>query len=242
MFYNYHFSTIEAITEAGINLNHTDSHGNTALFRGIKPEILKPLIDSGINIHHVNNRGDACLFHQRYNGECSAILIKAGVNVNSTDNDGQMFLYRLFRHDNLDYRVNVGCVTLTTGIITVTLHLPGRKGILYDYKFSAVIRHIDKTDTPILFRNLSAEGLSQTDLFHQRGLNFTIAEHCTFSLYVKGMKEFWGNEKHTLTSVMFTFIMIKINTMTAIPVLKSSNDLSGMVSEWMTTFSENVPF
>lgn len=197
LFYNYHFSAIEAMIEAGINLNHTDSHGNTVLFRGTTPEILRLLIDSGINIHHVNNRGETCLFHQWHNEECSAILIKAGVDVNSTDNDGQTLLYRLFRHDSLDYWVNAGCdLNHRDNDGNTALHLPDRKGIVYDYKLSAVTRHIDRTDnTPILFRHLSAEGLSLIALLHQKGLNFTIAEHCTLSLYVKDMKEFFGTLK-----------------------------------------------
>lgn len=193
LFKNCHTSAIQAMIEAGIDLDHTDHYGNNALFINSSPEILSLLIDSGINIHHTNDKGENCLSSHRYDRASTETLINAGVDIHHKDNNGQTLLYNNLDNLCFDYLVNKGCdLNHRDNNGNTVLDLPDYKSYKYDFIVMALARHLDKIDTPpTLFKHLTIKCLPLMALLHEKGIHFTIAEHCTFSLYVREMKAFF---------------------------------------------------
>lgn len=197
LFYNHHFNAIKAMISAGINLNYINHFGNNALFNYNTPEILRLLIDSGINIHQTNQMGDNCLASHWRNVECMKILTEAGININNKDSNGQTILHKTYDNASFDYMVNAGCdINHKDNNGLAPLDLTGKSGKEYDFIVTAIARHINKIDTPpTLFKHLSVESLPLIALLHKKGLHFTIAQQCTFTLYVREMKEFFTELK-----------------------------------------------
>lgn len=193
LFHNSHTSAVKAMIEEGMSLDHTDHYGNNALFTNDSPEILSLLINSGINIHHTNNNGENCLFSHNFDRKNAETLIKAGVDIHHTDNNGQTLLYNTFNKVYFDYWVDKGCdLNHRDKYGNTVLDLSGCKGQIYDFIAMALTRHLDKIDTPpTLFKHLSIESLPLLALLHKKGIHFTVDQHCTFSLYVREMKEFF---------------------------------------------------
>ncbi|WP_049006344.1 MULTISPECIES: ankyrin repeat domain-containing protein [Enterobacteriaceae] len=197
LFYNHHFNAIKAMIEAGIDLNYINHFGNNALFNYNTPKILRLLIDSGINIHQTNQMGDNCLASHWRNVECMKILTDAGINIHNKDSNGQTILHKTYDNDSFDYMVNAGCdINHRDSNGLAPLDLTGKSGKEYDFIVAALARHIDKIDTlPTLFKHLSVESLPLIALLHKKGLQFTITQQCTFTLYVREMKEFFTELK-----------------------------------------------
>jgi len=197
LFYNRHFNAIEAMISAGINLNYINHFGNNALFHYNTPNILRLLIDSGINIHQTNQMGDNCLASHWRNVECMKILTEAGININNKDSNGQTILHKTYDNASFDYMVNAGCdINHKDSNGLAPLDLTGKSGKEYDFIVTTIARHIDKINTPpTLFKHLSVESLPLIALLHKKGLHFTIAQQCTFTLYVREMKEFFTELK-----------------------------------------------
>jgi ankyrin repeat protein len=81
----------------GININHVNNKGKTALFYAAKSSndrFCKILISNGININHVDNKGRNALFYaidteSESEFACAYItLIDNGINIDQVDNDG----------------------------------------------------------------------------------------------------------------------------------------------------------
>ncbi|EAW4374437.1 ankyrin repeat domain-containing protein [Salmonella enterica] len=193
LFHNRHTSAVKAMIEEGMSLDHTDHYGNNALFVNSSPEILSLLIDSGINIHHTNDKGENCLSRHKYDRASTETLINAGVDIHHKDNNGQTLLYNNLNNLCFDYLVNKGCdLNHRDNNGNTALDLPGHKSYKYDFIVMALARHLDKIDTPpTLFKHLSIESLPLLALLHKKGIHFTVDQHCTFSLYVREMKEFF---------------------------------------------------
>ncbi len=213
LFYNRHFNAIKAMIAAGINLNYIDNLGNNALFNFHTPKTLRLLIKSGINIHQTNQMGDNCLASHWRNVECMKILTEAGININNKDNNGQTILHKTYDNASFDYMVNAGCdINHRDRNGLAPLDLTGELGKEYDFIVTAIARHIDKINTPpTRFKHLSVESLPLIALLHKKGFHFTIAQECTFTLYVKEMKEFFTElKKYTnISNINFYNLDIK---------------------------------
>lgn len=198
LFFCNHVDAVKAMIESGIELNHIDNHGNNALFCNTNPNILELLIHSGINIQHKNDKGQSCLHMQRYNIKCAEILINAGADIHSIDNEGQTVLFNHCSKKNFDYWIDKGCdINHINYNGKSVLDLSATNGVwLYDVIANALMRYVDKIDgNTVLIRHVSYHSLSLINLLHQRGFNVLIAEHCILSIYVKDMKPFFTELK-----------------------------------------------
>ncbi|EDE2548701.1 ankyrin repeat domain-containing protein [Salmonella enterica] len=193
LFYCSSTSALNAMIEAGIELNHTDRYGNNALFSRKSPRALRLLIKSGINVQHKNDNGHSCLYQNYYNIECAEILINAGVDIHSVDNEGQTLLYDIISPDMFDYWISKGCNINHRDYKGNTALDFTTKGQWWrdEFRASVIMRHIVQIDkTPNIFKHVSYKTLPLIALLNDKGLNVVIAEHCTLELHFKDMKPF----------------------------------------------------
>ncbi|MCX8980899.1 ankyrin repeat domain-containing protein [Citrobacter portucalensis] len=194
LFFCHSVEAIKAIIEAGIEVNHTDYDGNNALFSNHNAQVLEFLIHSGVSIQHKNKYGQSCLHLQRDNIECTEVLVNAGADIHSIDNEGQTVLFNQCSKKNFDFSIDKGCdINHIDYNGKSVLNLSATNGVLtYDVIANALMQYIDKIDgNTVLIRHVSYHSLSLINLLHQRGFNVLIAEHCILSVYVKDMKPFF---------------------------------------------------
>lgn len=76
--------------ERGVDLNHTDHSGMTAMMRNTDKDMIKELIRAGADIHLADNEGNTALHHalDNYSQDSARFLIKKGADYNCPNNDG----------------------------------------------------------------------------------------------------------------------------------------------------------
>lgn len=99
------YKVTKLLISKGININHTDSHGDNALFCAIYAlfcaiyannyEIVKLLIEKGIDINHKSNYGDTALHKAilyKSDKKIVKLLIENGIDVFVRDSSGKSAL------------------------------------------------------------------------------------------------------------------------------------------------------
>jgi len=96
--------SIKKIIEYGVDVNHEDISGNTALFYAIEREfidVIKFLIDSGANVNHANREKESPLLYSvknpdRYNIDIINLLIDSGADIKAEDKYGNNVVIYIF--------------------------------------------------------------------------------------------------------------------------------------------------
>ncbi len=77
--------------ERGVDVNHTDNEGRTALMLHTTKEMAKELLLAGADINLADNEGNTALHYALYNSDDggSRFLVKKGADYNRANNDGE---------------------------------------------------------------------------------------------------------------------------------------------------------
>lgn len=122
--YNASFEKAQWLIKHGCDIHKKNMHQQNALFsQSIDCKTLNFLIDSGIETDLRDSGGKTPLFYMQQvidrsieeSFERIDILVKAGVNVNARDNDGQNILFSLNTYPDIvakliEYGINVNCI------------------------------------------------------------------------------------------------------------------------------------
>ena len=79
------------LLERGVDVNHADNNGMTALMLNTYKDTAKELIRAGADVNIADNRGNTALHYALQNGsaESARFLIKKGADYNRANNQGE---------------------------------------------------------------------------------------------------------------------------------------------------------
>lgn len=92
---NTNMSVTQVLLDKGVDVNHTDNDGNTALILNTKgfncyKGVVKELVRAGADVNAVDKKGNTALYYALKDGdqESSRLLIKKGADYNHENNEG----------------------------------------------------------------------------------------------------------------------------------------------------------
>ena len=86
-----HRDLLPIFLERGVDLNHRDNGGRTAMMRNPGKDMVKELIRAGADVNLADNEGNTALHYalQEYSEGTARYLIKKGADYNCANNDGK---------------------------------------------------------------------------------------------------------------------------------------------------------
>ena len=86
-----HRELLPIFLEAGVDVNHRDNMGRTAMMLNSNKDMIKELLKAGADVNLADNEGNTALHYAliEYNEGTARYLIKKGADYNRANNDGQ---------------------------------------------------------------------------------------------------------------------------------------------------------
>ena len=86
-----HRELLPIFLDRGVDVNHRDNLGRTAMMLNPSKDMVKELVQAGADVNLADNEGNTALHHalQEYDEGTARYLIKKGADYSCTNNDGK---------------------------------------------------------------------------------------------------------------------------------------------------------
>lgn len=95
--------------DKGVDVNHCNEHGHSALFFASNAEVAQALIAYGADVNHQDKDGETPLFSAFHDADVVKLLIKNGANINHKNNKGETVLFKTNNLMDVVRLINAGC-------------------------------------------------------------------------------------------------------------------------------------